>query len=57
MSRKWSDGYGSQWYRHFDGKPPEDDDNDYYWTGSQWAIDYEHMDSEPVAQLVRASRS
>ena len=50
--RQWADQYGSQWYRHYDGRPPHDDDNDYEWTGSHWQIIwyndeedfYEHQD-------------
>lgn len=34
--RQWADQYGSQWYKHYDGKPPLDDDNDYYWNGFTW---------------------
>jgi len=34
--RQWADQYGSQWYKHYDGTPPHDDDNDYVWTGAYW---------------------
>ena len=37
MVRQWADKYGSQWYKHYDGQPPLDDDSDYEWTGSHWA--------------------
>ena len=37
--RQWADQYGSQWYKHRDGRPPLDDDNDYRWNGSEWVID------------------
>ena len=36
MVRQWADRYGSQWYKHYDGIPPHDDDSDYEWTGSYW---------------------
>lgn len=29
---------GVDWYRYYDGVPPEDN-NDYLWIGSQWVID------------------
>lgn len=35
--RQWADQYGSQWYKHYDGKPPHDDDNDYRWDGFSWS--------------------
>lgn len=45
--RQWSDKYGAQWYLHWDGIPPQDDDNDYCWNGSEWvADDYEEMENE-----------
>lgn len=28
--------YGTNWYKYRNGMPPEDDDNDYEWSGSQW---------------------
>ena len=34
-----SSRYGAQWYKHKDGVPPEDDDNDYLWNGFQWVVD------------------
>lgn len=34
--RQWADKYGAQWYLHYDGKPPHDDDDDYRWDGFQW---------------------
>ncbi len=34
--RQWADNYGSQWYKHYAGKPPHDDDNDYVWNGTHW---------------------
>ena len=43
-TRQWADKYGAEWYKHYDGTPPVDDPNDYYWTGTHWAIDYEYMD-------------
>lgn len=30
--------YGAQWYKHYAGMPPLDDDRDYVWTGSQWTL-------------------
>jgi hypothetical protein len=36
MVRQWADKYGSQWYKHYDGHPPHDDNNDYEWNGFQW---------------------
>lgn len=27
---------GIDWYKYYQGIPPEDDDNDYEWTGFQW---------------------
>jgi len=41
MKRKWADQYGSRWYLHYDGRPPHDEDQDYYWTGSQWVSEDE----------------
>lgn len=29
--------YGTDWHKYYAGVPPEDDDNDYEWTGPQWA--------------------
>ena len=37
-NRQWADQYGPQWYLHRDGTPPHDSDDDYYWTGVQWAV-------------------
>jgi hypothetical protein len=45
MKKQWADKYGARWYLHYDGKPPIDDDNDYYWTGLQWAV-YEYEDEK-----------
>jgi hypothetical protein len=36
--RRWADQYGALWYLHRDGTPPHDDDQDYVWTGVQWAV-------------------
>lgn len=43
-NRQWSDKYGARWYLYRDGIPPQDDDNSYVWTGSQWSIDYDYED-------------
>lgn len=32
--------YGTDWYKYYTGVPPEDDDNDYEWTGSVWQVIY-----------------
>lgn len=29
--------FGTDWYKYYTGVPPEDDDNDYEWNGSEWA--------------------
>jgi hypothetical protein len=42
MARQWADGYGSQWYRHYDGRPPHDSDDDYRWNGTQWILDNDY---------------
>lgn len=44
MKRQWADKYGSQWYLHYDGHPPHDDENDYFWTGHQWAVEDDNLD-------------
>ena len=36
IKRQWADKYGSQWYKHYDGKPPHDEEEDYYWDGFYW---------------------
>jgi hypothetical protein len=46
MARQWADGYGARWYLHRDGTPPRDDDNDYYWTGVQWALLFDEDEDE-----------
>ena len=28
--------YGTDWYKYYDGVPPEDDPDDYEWSGFQW---------------------
>jgi hypothetical protein len=54
MERQWADDYGSRWYLHYDGHPPDDDDRDYQWTGAQWVPDDEEEDAdEPLAKLVK----
>lgn len=36
-ARKGKHGpYGMDWYKYYDGVPPEDDDDDYEWSGFQW---------------------
>ena len=40
--RQWADQYGSQWYKHYDGKPPFDDDTTYVWTGNYWQVDWDY---------------
>lgn len=49
-TRQWGDRYGSHWYLHYDGTPPRDDDNDYVWTGTQWAL---MSDEQDMAKDVR----
>jgi len=51
MTRQLSDRYGPRWYLHYDGVPPVDDDNDYYWTGVQWAVDRSLDDDQNETQI------
>lgn len=30
---------GIDWFKYFNGVPPEDDLNDYLWTGNYWVVD------------------
>lgn len=30
--------FGTDWYKYYNGVPPEDDDNDYEWSGTQWNV-------------------
>lgn len=47
--KQWSDGYKAQWYLHYDGRPPIDDDNDYLWNGFQWIpLDADEDDEDDV---------
>lgn len=47
LRHRWADRYGAQWYKHYDGKPPLDDDNDYVWNvaSQQWEL-LRHEDDE-----------
>ena len=38
--RQWADKYGAQWYLHYDGIPPHDDDQDYEWDGFRWVPEW-----------------
>lgn len=44
--KQWADEYKSSWYKHYDGKPPLNDDNYYRWTGFQWVIDDNENENE-----------
>lgn len=41
--------YGARWYLHYDGVPPEDDDHDYRWTGTQWVRDFDDCEIDEGA--------